>query len=116
MSELESEPRRIALAGRAWNLAPLPFRLMKKIQPRLLLRIHEIGDSATAALRLDEATLEDLAECVFLAIAMVDLQLTRDAFFDLPFSSHELLATMPALLAVCGLRPQSAGAAAELAE
>ena len=113
MSEPESE-RRIILAGRYWDLQPLPFQLLKKVQPRLIARFRDFGDDAmSTALRLDEEALEDLADCAFLAIGCVDKTLTREAFFELPFSVLELLGAAEPLLSACGMRRRRADEAGE---
>jgi len=98
----------VALGGRLWALPHLPFRAIKKIQPILFQLYTELGGAETAAgglARFTEAQLDRLAEAAYLAIAVVDKELSREAFFDLPFSVGELMLAFPAIARAAGLRP-----------
>ena len=97
----------VALGGRQWTLPHLPFRAIKKIQP-ILFQLHaELGGaeaSAASLARFTEAQLERLAEAAYHAIAVVDKDLAREAFFELPFSVGELMLAFPAIARAAGLR------------
>lgn len=97
----------VALGGRRWQIPHLPFRVLKKAQPRLLKRSRALaGESSDIGmiLRLDEESLDDLAEAVFLAVQVADPSLTREVFLDLPFSAADLIGAMPSVIAACGLK------------
>jgi len=110
---VSEEPFIVALAGRQWALPHLPFRAIKKIQPALLQIYSELGGAAmsTASVAgLSEAQLDRLAEAAYCAIAHVDAALTREAFFDLPFSVAELIQAFPPIAQAAGLRAAPASA------
>jgi len=109
----------VALGGRTWALPHLPFRAIKQIQPILFQLYAELGGgegSVTNLARFTEAQLDRLAEAAYLAIAVADSELGREAFLDLPFSVGELMLAFPAIARAAGLRavaPTSSEAAAE---
>ena len=97
----------VALGGRLWTLPHLPFRAIKQIQPILFQLYAELGGaeaSAAGLARFTEAQLDRLAEAAYLAITVVDKELGREAFFDLPFSVGELMLAFPAIARAAGLR------------
>lgn len=105
---MSEETFAVALGGRLWALPHLPFRAIKKIQPILFQLYAELGGAETSAAglaRFTEAQLDRLAEAAYLAIAVVDKELSREAFFDLPFSVGELMLAFPAIARAAGLRP-----------
>ena len=91
------------LAGRRWALPHLPFRVIKAIQPALFKAYSDAGQGA-----LDEAQIENLAQCAWRAIAHVEPQLAFEDFVDLRFSVGDLFAALPAVAQAAGLRPQAA--------
>lgn len=113
----------VTLAGQTWDLPRLPFRVCKKVQPRLLKRSRDLfggrgeasepGFAMALALRLDEPVLDDLADAAYFAVSAVDPKLTREAFLELPFTSGELVAAMKPLLQACGLEVGERAAAAQ---
>lgn len=105
----------ITLGGRTWALEHLPFRVLKKAQPKLLLRGNALyeGGGNGVLLRLDEEALDDLAETAFLAVSVVDPSLTREAFLELRFTSADLLAALPNVMKACGLAVGARGLAEE---
>jgi hypothetical protein len=100
----------VALGGRTWALPHLPFRAIMKIQP-ILFRLHaELGGgegSAERLARFTEAQLDRLAEAAYLAVAVVDKELSREAFLDLPFAVGDLMLAFPAIARAAGLRAAS---------
>ncbi len=105
---MSEETFTVALGGRAWALPHLPFRAIKKIQPLLFQLYAELGGaeaSPQGLARFTEAQLDRLAEAAYLAVAAVDKELSREAFFDLPFSVGELMLAFPAIARAAGLSP-----------
>src|SRR5579883_2312444 len=91
---VNEEPFTVALGGRSWALPHLPFRAIKKIQPLLFQLYGELGGaeaSLQSLARFTEAQLDRLAEAAYVAVAVVDKELSREAFFELPFSVGELI-------------------------
>jgi hypothetical protein len=72
---------------------------------------QSFGDDPQRALvALGERELEEFAGAVHQALAEVDPALTREAFFNLPFSLAELTATIPPVCSACGLKVVVPGA------
>ncbi len=97
----------VALGGRKWALPHLPFRAIKKIHPILFQLYAELGGgeaSPPSLARFAEAQLDRLAEAAYLAVAVVDNEISREAFLDLPFSVGELMLAFPAIARAAGLR------------
>jgi hypothetical protein len=105
-----SETFPVTLAGRTWQLPHLPFRILKKLQPRLLAKGAALfgGDLKTLVFRLDEEQLDALAEDAFTALNFAEPTLSKEQFLELPFSSSELLQTVPSLMQACGLELKKA--------
>jgi hypothetical protein len=61
--------------------------------------------------QLSETQLDQLAEAIWLALAQVEPDLSREAFLDLPFSVGELMQAFPAVAQAAGLRAASAASA-----
>jgi hypothetical protein len=102
----------IALGGRRWAAPHLPFRAIKKIQPALFQLYLDLGGmdaSRETFARLSESQLDRLAEAVYEAVAVVDKEMSREQFFDLPFSVSELMQAFPSVARAAGLRPAQAG-------
>lgn len=91
------------LGGRHWALPHLPFRLIKSIQPALFKAYADAGEGA-----LDEAQIENLAQCAWRAVAYVEPAFTFEEFLGLRFSVADLFAALPAVAQAAGLRPQTA--------
>jgi hypothetical protein len=103
---MSDETFAVALGGRQWVLPHLPFRAIKKIQPILFQLYADLSDASPADIaRFSEMQLERLAEAAYLAVATIDKDLTREAFFDLPFSVGELMMAFPSVARAAGLRP-----------
>ncbi len=105
---MNEEPFTVALGGRSWALPHLPFRAIKKIQPLLFQLYGELGGaeaSLQSLARFTEAQLDRLAEAAYVAVAVVDKELSREAFFELPFSVGELMLAFPAIARAAGLKP-----------
>jgi hypothetical protein len=97
----------VALGGRQWELPHLPFRAIKKIQPVLFQLYADLSgaDASPAGFaRFNETQLDRLAEAAYLALSVVDRDLSREAFFDLPFSVGELMQAFPSIAQAAGLR------------
>ena len=113
---MSEEPFLVALGGRRWELPHLPFRAIKAIQPILFQLYGELGGAEaglTSFARFTEAQLDRLAEAAYYAIAVVDKELSREAFFELPFSVGELILAFPAIARAAGLRAVAATEAAQ---
>ena len=111
---MSEETFEVSLAGRRWALPHLQFRAIKKIQPALFRLYAELGGAAmtTASVaQLSETQLDRLAEAIWLALAQVDPDLSREAFLDMPFSVGELMQAFPAVARAAGLRAASADSA-----
>lgn len=94
---------RIDLAGRTWTLPPLPWRIVREIQPAIGTFFTLAGESGANTLRLTTAELDALAGVVFTAAAHVDRTLTRESFDDLAFSPLDVVRAIPAVARACGL-------------
>ncbi len=116
----------IRLGGREWRLRQLPLRGVMKVEHKLLRCGQSIfpaeSDGRGIHYRVDEAILETLSDVAFSAIAVVGPDLTREAFFELPITSMELLLSMTPLLRAVGIAvaetgepPQSGRAASPIA-
>jgi hypothetical protein len=110
-----SETFPITLAGKTWQIPHLPFRILKKLQPRLLAKGASLfgGDLKTLVFRLEEEQLDALAEDAFTAISFVEPTLTQEQFLELPFSSRELLETVTSLMRAGGLEVRKPAAGEE---
>lgn len=107
---MSEESFEVNLAGRRWALPPLPFRVVKAVQPALF---QAYADAAQAGDKgLSEAQIDALAGAVWRALAHVEPGLTLDAFVSLPFSVADLLAALPAVARAVGLSAQAATAEA----
>jgi hypothetical protein len=98
----------IALGGRQWEVPHLPFRAIVKIQPALFQLYLELGGADPAGgsfARLSEPQLNRMASAAYETIAVVDKGMSREEFFDLPFSVGELMRAFPAIAQAAGLRP-----------
>jgi hypothetical protein len=107
---LSEESYVVALAGRSWALPPLPFRLVKAIQPALFQAYAQAAAQGDGA--LTEAQIDPLAEATWRALSHVEPSLTREDFLSLPFSLSDLFAALPAVAQAAGLRLQAATAEA----
>lgn len=100
---MSEETFAIELAGRRWALPHLPFRLIKAIQPALFKAYADAGEGV-----LNEAQIDNLAQCAWRAIAHVEPEFTFEDFLSLPFAVADLFAALPAVAQAAGLRPQAA--------
>ena len=99
----------VDLGGCHWDLPHLPFRLVKKIQPAVaaISRAFPTAlDAQRALVNLDEAALDAIADVVFAAVNAVDgaPSMSKDAFYELPFASGNLVAALPSVLSACGMK------------
>ena len=96
---------KVTLGGRAWELQSLPWRLVKTMHPKFLalwLRLADLG--AANVIKVSEADLDALSECVFMALHYAYPTLTRDEFDELPITAKEMMLAVPALALCLGLR------------
>jgi hypothetical protein len=106
-----------ALGGKSWSVPPLPWRVVKRIEPSMLA-LYKEAKRAEVDLELKTDFLDMLATVVFHVLECADSHdgdppPTREAFEDLPFHSRDLLALLPRVGAACGLqkaKPNGAGA------
>ena len=96
---------KVTLGGKTWDLAPLPWRVVKSLQPKLLglwATLAELGSANV--LKVGEADLDKLADCVYVAVSYVDPAMTRGEFDELPITAREMVSAVPALAIALGLR------------
>ena len=96
-------PNTIALGGKTWTLPPLPWRIVREIQPALGTFFSLAGADGANTLRLTSDQLDALAGVVFRAAAFVEGGLTREAFDNLAFSPLDVVRAIPAVARACGL-------------
>ena len=98
---------KVTLGGRTWDLAPLPWRVVKSLQPKLLglwATLAELGSANV--IKIGEADLDRLADCVYAATqhAAEGDKLTRQEFDELPITAREMVSAVPAVAVALGLR------------
>jgi hypothetical protein len=95
----------VALGGRVWALPPLPFRLIRRLQPRLLRIVALFADAGPedVGIRLDEKTIEEMLGVTAQALAYVDPSVTSDTLDDMVFTTAALVAAQAQVMAACGL-------------
>jgi hypothetical protein len=95
---------RIELGGKAWTLPPLPWRIVREVQPALG-RFYDASGSGDASrvIRLSTDDLDGLAAAFYRSLAHVEPTLSRDDFDNLPFAPNDLIRAIPALSRACGL-------------
>ncbi len=117
MSEDKTYP--LTLGGKTWDIPELPFGVIKKLQPRLLARNHELVQAhANGGLgSLSEQALDDLADLVVIGVRQVDPDFDRTVLDAMRFRSAELLIAQTTLMRACGLefieKAESAEAASD---
>ena len=107
---MSAEGFEVRLAGRRWLLPPLPFRIVKTIQPALFQAYSEAAQAGSGGLK--EGQIDALAGAVWRALAHVEAGLTWEEFVSWPFSVTDLLAALPAVAQAVGLSAQTATAEA----
>ena len=96
---------KVTLGGKTWDLAPLPWRVVKSVQPKLLdLWATLAGLGADNVIRVGEADLDKLSDCVLAAVSYVDPTMTRGEFDELPITAREMVSAVPAVAIALGLR------------
>ena len=98
---------KVTLGGKTWALAPLPWRVVKSVQPKLLdLWATLAGLGAANVIKIGEADLDRLADCVYAATqhAAEGDELSREQFDDLPITAKEMVSAVPAVAIALGLR------------
>jgi len=96
-----SDIRTITLAGRTFDVPPLPLRVNMAAYPicqrlsngSLIQKFTEavVSDAAFSSVAISAEEMEDLATLAFLGASTADRDLTRDAFDDLPINPGELI-------------------------
>ncbi len=100
----------LTLGGRRWELAELPFGIIRKLQPRLFrLAAPFVGAAAAQAPLLSESVIEEMLDIVVDAIKTVDPTITRDALDALHFGVADLQAAQTAIMLACGLELRARG-------
>ena len=104
-----SENFPIDLGGARWSLPPLPFRIIKKVQPVLLrlgAAIEGPAEKQEELLRgyLTEPRLDELVGAFHLAISHVAPNYPLESFIDLPFTPGDLITNVAPLMQAAGLR------------
>jgi hypothetical protein len=97
----------VELGGKKWEIPHLPFRVGKRLQPLFAAETSKLfGDAnaARAVAMLDERTIDALAGGVYEALHEVDRSLSKEAFYELTFSSGDLVAALPSVLSACGMK------------
>lgn len=102
----------LTLAGVEYQLAPLPWRTVKKIQPvlyRLYTTMQSDGGERPIA-SLSESDLDALAEIVFTALGHLETgtRPARDAFDDMPITVGEMVRTIPPISRAAGMISRAA--------
>ena len=90
----------VELGGRSWDLAPLPWRLCREIQPAIL----DFQDAVHAAANPSIEQFDNLMAAVFVAIRFVDKDITVEQIAELPFGRIELLKAMRPVALASGLK------------
>lgn len=98
---------KVTLGAKTWDLAPLPWRVVKGLQPKLLdlwAALAELGSANV--IRVGEADLDRLADCVYAATqhAAEGDKLSREQFDELPITAREMVSAVPAVAVALGLR------------
>ncbi len=95
------------LGGKTWDLAPMPWRVVKSLQPKLLDLWSTLAELGSAnVIKVGEAELDRLADCVYAATqhAAEGDKLTRQEFDELPITAREMVSAVPAVATALGLR------------
>ncbi len=93
------------LGGTAFDLPPLPWRLVREIAPIL--------GSASAGV-LTAGNLAKVGEAAWLAARHArGGELAREAFDELPITFGEMVAAIPAIAEACGMKREGAADADE---
>jgi hypothetical protein len=100
----------LKLGARVWRLPPLPFGVIKTLQPRLLRRNFKLNDGKREdfIFRLDEEAMEDLLGIVEQAVNAAGPPIAREALEALPFTASDLIAAQSPIMLACGLTPLEA--------
>ena len=105
------------LGGKKWSVPPLPWRVVKRIEPSMIALYRE-AQQAEANFEFKEGFLDKLAGLVFTVIECADTKdgdppPTREAFEELAFHSRDLLGLLPTVGQACGLQKQKANGAGQ---
>jgi hypothetical protein len=95
----------IRLGGKRWEIERLPWRLVRKVQPRVLALNREIaqGEESDFAMRLTAERLDEMTDLVVMVLQEVEPQLTREAVENMVLRADELVSAQVAIMGACGL-------------
>jgi hypothetical protein len=98
----------VTLAGRRWVMAALAPRQLRKVIPAIM------GFAALARPdELDERCFDHLLDALYYALTRNYPDLGHEEFLDLPITTSELIASLPALASVSGIERREDGRAGE---
>ncbi len=98
----------LKIGGAEFFLAPLPWRVVKKLQPQLYAlytKINSDGNGDKPLGALSEGDLESLANVVFTALHHLEegKAPTREKFEDMPITVAELVRAIPVVARAAGM-------------
>ena len=102
---------KIDLGGQSWTVPPLPFGVIRRLQPRYLALVQtaqQQGDGAFGFIA-DEKAITEMAEIVRAFVATVATGMTEDAFDALPFTAVDLAEAFRAMGGAFGLTETQPG-------
>ena len=102
----------ISLGGRTWAVPPLPWRVVRSIQPRLGAFFTATRGEGARVLVLSTADLDSMAQAIFEAVSFAAPGLTREEFDGLSFGSLDLARAIPAVSRAAGMIKDDGGAEA----
>lgn len=100
---------KISLGGKEWPVPPLPWRVVKKLMPKMSK--CAVIDTAN----LTDEKMEAIGDVMFLAVSAGTPELKRDDFENLAMSMREMINAIPIIAKQADLKLQEkpAGEAAE---
>ncbi len=103
----------ITLGGRTWTIPPLPWRVVRSLQPRLGRFFTATRGEGTRVLVMSTDDLDSAAQAVFEAVVYAEPGLTREDFDALTFGSLDLARAIPAVARAAGMMQDDAKGGAE---
>ena len=102
-----SDELKIKIGGASYHLAPLPWRVVKRLQPTLYalyVKVMSEGDEKPLG-SLTEEDLDTLADAVFASLGHLEAGKppTREHFDDLPITVAELVRCIPVVARAAGM-------------
>lgn len=102
---------KISLGGKTVEVEPLPFGILKKLQPRYLAFVDKMKAAPDGGYGFAGSTeeLEEIGDIIRTALQTADASMNAEAFDGLRFTAFDLVAAFKQLGALLGLAEATPG-------